>query len=197
MINFLVKAKAAAIALARRPKDALILILMVILAWLGWRLKSERKKSDELTAKIEGMPPGTQQVVEVSRDRVITRWREGPTKIEYRDRYLPPEGKVEVVARENPSPSDKPEVRIKDSGFTFRLGGGTIYSERLLLEADAKFAYWKRYSLLAGINSEFGGVGVARHIDDFTPFHNLEFFGLGGLSWRGTFRVGIGIRSNF
>lgn len=36
-------------------------------------------------------------MVTVYRDRVVMRWRDGPTKIEYRDRYLPPEGHVEVT----------------------------------------------------------------------------------------------------
>ena len=109
--------------------------------------------------------------------------------------YLPPEGSVTLVTKEDTRIA--PEVVVKDHGWTFRPGGGTIYSARFLPEVDVKLVYWKRYSFLAGINSEFAGVGAARHVDDLIPFHNLEIFGLGGHSWHGTFRFGIGIRTNF
>jgi hypothetical protein len=168
----------------------------MVVAWLGLRLKAESRQSQEMPAKSEVLPPGVRQIVQVSYDHVIERWRDGPTKIKYRDRYLPPEGHVEVITKKDQANAE-PQVEIKDRGFTFRPGGGMIFSEKLMLEADAKLAYWNRYSLLVGINSEFGGLGACRHVDDFTPFRNLEFFGLAGLSWRGELRLGIGVRSNF
>ncbi len=103
---------------------------------------------------------------------------------------------MEVITKEG-QPNQAPEVRIKDHGFTFRPGGGMVYSERFLPEADAKLAYWQRYGILIGITPDFGGLGLSRHVDDFLPFQNLELQGNAGLSWQGNLRLAIGLRTNF
>ncbi|MCX5786041.1 MAG: hypothetical protein NTX59_10160 [Elusimicrobia bacterium] len=180
----------------RRPQEAAIILLALMLAVLYWQLKRETGRAEQLTAKIEGLPPNTKQVVTIYRDRVVTKLRDGPTKIEYRDRYLPPEGHVEVVSKVD-QPDKPPEVVVKDRGFTRRLGGGLVYSGKLLPLVDFKWAYWGRYSLTAGITPLFGGIGLSRHIDDFTPFQNLELQGLAGLGWGAKLRFGIGLRTNF
>lgn len=193
----MLKAVGAAAAFAvRRPKEAAILLLAALLALTFWRLNRERGHARELAAKIEGLPPDTKQVVTLYRNRVITKWRDGPTKIEYRDRYLPPEGHVEVVTKVD-EPEMSPAVVIKDRGFTGRLGGGVIYAGEPLPLLDLKWAYWRRYSLTLGLTPRFGGLGVSRHVDDFTPFSNLEVLAVGGLGWRGDARFGMGLRINF
>ncbi|MHB2025115.1 MAG: hypothetical protein ACYCPQ_00545 [Elusimicrobiota bacterium] len=189
-------AKAAARWATQRPKDAIIIALLFLLAFLGWRLKHEKTKSQELAAKSQGLPPDTQQVTTIYRDRVVERWRDGPTKIEYRDRYLPPEGHIEVTTKTN-TPEKSPQIVIKDHGFTHRLGGGILYSGKPLPMIDLKWAYWRRYSATIGITPEFGGLGISRHVDDFTPFENLEIFGMAGPDWAGRPRLGIGLRTNF
>jgi hypothetical protein len=182
--------------LVRYPKEALIILLCLLLMFMNWQVRMERRISQELSAKTASLPAGTEEIVTVWRDRVVTQWRDGPTKIEYRDRYLPPEGKVEFVTKDK-AQDQPPEIRIKDYGFTFRPGGGMVYCDRLLLEADAKFAYWKRYSALIGVTQDFGGLGLSRHVDDFLPFQNLELQGDAGLSWQGRLRLAIGLRMNF
>lgn len=161
-----------------------------------WRFNRERGRAQELAAKLDGLPPDTKQVVTIYRDRVVTKWRDGPTKIEYRDRYLPPEGKVEMVTKVD-QPEKSPEAVINDRGFTMRLGGGIVYSGKPLPLIDLKWAYWRRYSLTLGLTPRFGGVGVSRHVDDFMPFNNLEIVGLAGPDWAGKPRLGIGLRTNF
>jgi hypothetical protein len=180
----------------RRPKDAAIILLLLLAGILAWRARHASNRAAELAAKIEGLPPGTKQVVTIHQDRVVTKWRDGPTKIEYRDHYLPPEGHVEIVTKED-QPDKPPEVVIKDWGFTTRLGGGVVYSGKLLPLVDLKWFYWKRYSMTVGITPQFGGIGVSRHIDDFTPFHNLEIVGMGAIGWTGERQIGIGLRTNF
>ena len=195
-IRLLTALKDAASFAVRRPKDALIIALAVLLAILGWRLNRERRRSQELAAKSVGLPADTKQMVTIYRDRVVTKWRDGPAKIEYRDRYLPPEGHVEVVTKVD-QPDSPPEVIIKDRGLTARLGGGIIYAGEPLPLLDLKWAYWQRYSLTVGVTPRYGGVGISRHIDDFTPFNNLEVLGLGGLDWFGKPRFGLGVRTSF
>jgi hypothetical protein len=94
-------------------------------------------------------------------------------------------------------PEKPPEVVIKDWGFTTRVGGGIVYSGKTLPLIDLKWFYWKRYSLTLGLTPEFGVLGVSRHIDDFTPFGNLEVLGMGGVGWAGEPRFGLGFRINF
>lgn len=188
--------KAAALFAVRRPKDAAIILLAALLTLTFWRFNRERGRAQELAAKIEGLPPDTKQVVTIYRDRVVTKLRDGPTKIEYRDRYLPPEGHVEIVTKVD-QPEKSPEVVIKDRGFTRRLGGGVIYSGEPLPLIDLKLAYWRYYSATVGVTPRFGGIGLSRHIDDFTPFRNLEIDGIAGLGWHGNLRLGLGLRTNF
>jgi len=195
-IRLLCALKAAALFSVRRPEEAAILLPAALLALTFWRLEREKGHAAELATKLEGLPPDTKQVVTIYRDRVVTKWRDGPTKVEYRDRYLPPEGHVEIVTKVD-QPEKQPEVVIKDRGFTSRLGGGIVYAGEPLPLIDLKWTYWRRYSLTVGMTPRFGGLGLSRHIDDFTPFTNLEVVGLGGLDWRGELRFGLGIRINF
>lgn len=188
--------KTAALFAVRRPKEAAIILLAALLALMFWRFNRERGRAQELAAKIEGLPPDAKQVVTIYRDRVVTKVRDGPTKIEYRDRYLPPEGHVEVVTKVD-QPDQPPEVLIQDRGFTRRLGGGVVYAGEFLPMVDIKWAYWRRYSATVGITPRFGGLGVSRHVDDFMPFQNLEIFGIVGLDWQSERRLGLGIRTNF
>jgi hypothetical protein len=195
-IRLLSAIKASALYAVRRPKEAAIIMLAALLALTFWRLDREKGHAAELATKLEGLPPDTKQVVTIHRDRVITKWRDGPTKVEYRARYLPPEGHVEVVTKVD-QPDNPPEVVVKDRGITSRLGAGVIYSGEPLPMIDLKWAYWRRYSLTLGLTPAFGGLGISRHIDDFTPFGNLELVGFGGLDWRGGPRAGIGLRLSF
>jgi hypothetical protein len=180
----------------RRPKDAAIILLALLLAIMFWQLNHEKSKTEKLIAKIEGLPPNTKQVVTIYRDRVVTKWRDGPTRIEYRDHYLPPEGHVEIVTKEN-EPDKPTEVKIKDWGFTSHFGGGIVYSRKFLPLIDLKWFYFKRYGFTLAVTPQFGGIGLSRHIDDFTPFKNLELLGLSGFGWNGKFHFAIAIRTNF
>lgn len=195
-IRLLDALKTAMLFVVRRPKDAAIILLAALLALMLWRFNHERGRVRESAAKLESLPSDTKQMVTIYRDRIITKWRDGPTKIEYRDRYLPPEGRAEVVTKVD-QPEKPPEVVIKDRGFTSRFGGGIVYAGKPLPLLDLKWAYWRRYSATVGITPEFVGTGISRHIDDFTSFTNLEIMGLGGLDWRGNLRLGLGLRTNF
>ncbi|MBI4369221.1 MAG: hypothetical protein HY547_03215 [Elusimicrobia bacterium] len=195
-IKFLSVLKSAATFAIRKPKDAAIILLIFLLVLAGWRLSREKTRLHELAAKIEGLPPGTKQIITVYKDRVITKWRDGQTKIVYQNRYLPPEGRAEVAIKDDKAGA-LPEIFIEDRSFTRRLGGGIVYSNRLLPAIDLKWAYWKRYSTTIGITPEFGNLTLSRHIDDFTPFQNLEILGLSGISWNSRFRFGFGMRTNF
>lgn len=180
----------------RHPKDAAIIVISLICIFLNWQIGSERREAERSQAMAGSLPPDTKQIITVYRDRVITKWRVGPAKIEYRDRYVPPEGHITLNIRKD-DPQKVPELKIKDWGFTYRLGGGVVYSDELLPEADLKWFYFQRYSALVGITPRFGGLGFSRHIDDFIPFHNLELVGAVGFSWQGGRRWGIGLRTNF
>jgi len=190
--------RSAALFAIRRPKDAVIILLTLLLALMFWQFNRAQGRAQELAAKAEGLPPDTKQVVTVYRDRISVVTRDGPTRIEYRDRYLPPEGHVEIVTKVDQA-EKPPEIVVKDRGFTARLGGGVVYAGKALPLVDLKWAYWRRYSLTVGVTPEFGGVGFSRHVDDAVPFGfgNLEILGMAGFDWHGGSRLGMGARVNF
>ena len=179
----------------RQPKDAAIIGLSLICIFLNWKIGVERKEAERSRVIAGDLPAGTKQIVTIYRDRVITKRREGPERVIYKERYLPPEGSVTFITEEDGHA--KSTVAIKDRGWTFRLGGGAVYSGRLQPSLDAKVTYWNRYGLLIGIMPDFAGVGASRHIDDILPFRNLEVLVIGGPSWSGHWRYGIGMRSSF
>jgi hypothetical protein len=122
-------------------------------------------------------------------------------------------GEMTVIAREMNKP---PETKVVDHGFTSRFGLGVVGSpfKSLRIQAgdvsfnlpvapalDWKFYYLKRYSAILQINPYYGGPGVTRHVDDFTPrwlhANNLELGLSGGPSWTGGWMVGTNLRTNF
>lgn len=195
-IRLLTAIKSFVLFAVRRPKDVAFVILAFMFVFMYWRLRREQSHARGLASKIEVLPSDTKQTVTVYRDRIATKWRTGPATVEYRERYLPPEGHVEIVTKEN-AQDKPPEIVVKDWGFIARLGGGMVYSARILPIIDLKWFYWKRYGLTVGITPEFGGVGISRHIDDFTPLRNIEFLGLVGPTWAGGRRFSCGIRFSF
>lgn len=175
-------------------KDAMIVVLGLLLLLLNWELRVERGRIAHSPAA--ELPENVSKTITIYRDRVVTKWRSAPMKIIYRDRYLPPEGSV-MVSLPAVGPQNEPQIVVMDHGFTHRLGGGMLYSEKFLPEADLKWFYFRRYSALGGVTPEFIGAGLSRHIDDFTPFDSVELAGLAGISWQGKLRFGIGLRTNF
>ena len=181
----------------RHPKDAVIIVLSLICIFLNWLVGVERRKAQRSQEIRTDLPADTKQIVTVYRDRVVTKWHDGPVKIQYSDRYLPPEGQLTLRVKEDAPSGSAPEIKIKEIGFTCRLGGGIVYSDELLPQADIKWLYFRRYSLITALTPRFGGLGLCRHVDDFTPFKNLELLADAGIGWHGELRLGLGIRSNF
>ncbi|MBI4395898.1 MAG: hypothetical protein HY548_02300 [Elusimicrobia bacterium] len=183
--------KASILFILRRPKDAFLILLALAVLFLAWRLK--REKTEEAAGPV---PADDKKIVTVQGDRVIVRRRKASGPVIQEERYLPAEGHMEVVEPE-PGKGEGPQVVIRDRGMTAQFGGGLVYSGRVLPELDVKWFYWRRYSLAAGATPEFSGLALSRHIDDFTPFRNLEVAGMVGLDWHGKRRIGIGVRMNF
>lgn len=178
-----------------KPKETAILLLLLLLGLLFLRLSHEKNKNHELTAKIDGMPKNTKQIVTVEKNKVIVKYKETPTKVEYIEKYLPPEGKVEVITKEN-EPNKPPEVKIKDWGFTARLGGGVVYSGKLEPVLDLKWFYWRRYGLTVGVTKNHVGIGITRHVDDLIGFKNIEIVCYINVGNNKTINL-IGIRNSF
>jgi hypothetical protein len=93
------------------------------------------------------------------------------------------------------------EMVVKDFGFTFKPGFGAEWAGYgIQPRLDAKLAYYKRYSLIAGGSRNGLDVGVSRHLDDIlwgSP-NNIEAF----IVWKfirmyGAQAIALGIRANF
>lgn len=184
-----------ALLLVKRAQSLLLVILAVMVGILSFQTRRDERRIQELSVQAGNLPAGTAQIVTVYRDRVVTRTQVLPGKVEYRDRYLPPEGSVELYIRKDGLANDR-QPEVKDYGFTCRLGGGLVYAGALLPQADIKWFYFRRYSVLTGITPQFMTISLSRHVDDVIPLQNAEIGGHIGVSWDGRIKLAFGIRTN-
>lgn len=85
------------------------------------------------------------------------------TKIE----YLPPESHTTITTDNQ----DQTTLNIQKKGFCVFPAINGIASQHLQLGFGARFIYWNRYGLGAGISSEFKPyLYIDRRISDFIPF---------------------------
>jgi len=167
---------------------------------LSLRFSFEIQNGDKEIKKLQGelkLKTNELAAIKIQGNRVVwlTRTVPGGPVTGGQGPYVPPEGYVLVKIGEN----NQPQIIVQDWGFTFHPGISIIWSEKFLPELDVKFFFWRRWSAKAGANLEFVDGGISRHIDDFplcSKFNNVEIQGVGGMSYKGGMRLGIGLRSN-
>ncbi len=96
--------------------------------------------------------PGAVAAVVVERGRVAVASKRPDGMAKAESRYVPPEGRAEVVVKKDGAVS----LRVKDKGFCFSPGlyGGGSFGARGLRPAfglGAKLVFWGRFGLDAGV----------------------------------------------
>lgn len=188
-------------------KNVLIVVLLlaaVVLAQQNSSLREDRAMSaQEASEMAKKLKMKDTEVLRLRQRGPVTVWLTrtvpGGEVSGERAPYIPPEGGADVSAEIMPDGTPKVTVKVKDKGFTARMGYGLIYSEKLYPEIDLKLFYYKRFSAKVGTTSKFLTGGVSRHIDDFVrwlKWHNVEVQGVLGYEFEGKLRPGLGIRSN-
>lgn len=101
----------------------------------------------------------------VQANKVITATRRTDGKVDVVQRYVPPEGKVEVIV---PVGGGEQIVKVKDKGLTLSPGGGFgLVGVHPGAFVFVKFAYWRRIGLC-------GGVGI-NSASEFVPYGGVSY----------------------
>lgn len=204
-----------------KPREAIIIILLILLGILSYKYHLKERKIQELIVKRGELTEKLKSRITIKNDKVIIVYKDKKEIAKKKIIDVPPEGKVDIYTPKEGEKVDKlkilekitikefeiPEssgtiVRAKIGGLTFKPGFGIIYnfsSKNLLGELDFKFIYYRRWSTMLFVSKEFGGVSISRHIDDMIFFKNVEvaiFYGVLFENMKKT-QIGIGLRSNF
>ena len=150
------------------------LLLLAGLLFSNWH---KGRQLDKLAAQ-SGMLSDEQTARVVVKDNKLTatvRQDDGTVKTEVR--YLPPEGRAEVV-----QPTDGPaEISVKRAGFTFRPAVQGLVGKELKAGLGARLVYFDRYGAGVGLDTDLEGyLFVDRRLDDFTGLLKNTTVGLYG-----------------
>lgn len=136
-----------------------------------------------------GTLPESQAARIVVKDNKMTatvRQADGTVKTEVK--YLPPEGKAEVV---QPTVGTT-EISVKRAGFTFRPAVQGLVGKDLKGGLGARLAYFDRYGAGVGLDTDLEGyLFVDRRLDDLTGLLKNTTVGLYGGRWRLGVLVGV------
>ena len=135
------------------------------------------RQLDKLAAQ-SSMLSDSQAARVVVKDNKLTatvRQPDGSVKTEVR--YLPPEGRAEVV-----QPTDGPaEISVKRAGFTFRPAVQGLIGQELKGGLGARLVYFDRYGAGVGLDTDLEGyLFVDRRLDDLTGLLKNTTVGLYG-----------------
>lgn len=102
----------------------------------------------------------------ITKDKIIQQ-------VKYQDKiitvikYLPPEGQATITTNNQ----DQTELHIQQKGFCLFPAVNGIASNTLQIGFGARFLFWNRYGLGAGISNEFKPyLYIDRRVSDFIPF---------------------------
>ena len=165
-------------------KKLISLIALLVIAGLLFSNWWRGRQIDKLTEQ-SGTLPDSQAARVVVKDNKLTatvRQADGTVKTEVK--YLPPEGKAEVV-----QPTEGPaEITVKQAGFTFRPAVQGLIGQELKGGLGARLVYFNRYGAGLGLDTDLEGyLFVDRRLDDLTGLLKNTTVGLYG----GRGRLGI------
>ena len=165
--------------------SVLALLLLAGLLFSNWR---RGRQIDKLAAQ-SGTLPDSQAARVVVKDNKLTatvRQADGTVKTEVK--YVPPEGKAEVVQPKEGSA----EITVKRAGFTFRPAVQGLIGQELKGGLGARLVYFNRYGAGLGLDTDLEGyLFVDRRLDDLTGLLKNTTVGLYG--GRGQLGVLVGV----
>lgn len=169
-------------------KKLISLIALLVIAGLLFSNWWRGRQIDKLAAQ-SGTLPDSQSARVVVKDNKLTatvRQADGTVKTEVK--YLPPEGKAEVV-----QPTEGPaEITVKRAGFTFRPAVQGLIGQELKAGLGARLVYFDRYGAGLGLDTDLEGyVFVDRRLDDLTGLLKNTTVGLYGGRKRMGLMVGV------
>lgn len=178
-------------------RTATEVVIVCVILFYGWKYNRKLDEIDSLRADMGKLADNLKEQVTIMDNQVEIVKRIGG-KVTIQKIYMPAEGGTVISVS---SSTGKVVYKYNTKGFTLNPGGGGIWSGNgAQIYLDVKWAYWNRYSAVAGGSPQGAGIGISRHIDDILPgkLHNVELF-MNYIPIRRTTinPVGFGIRSNF
>lgn len=169
-------------------KKLISLIALLVIAGLLFSNWWRGRQIDKLTEQ-SGTLSDSQAARVVVKDNKLTatvRQADGTVKTEVK--YLPPEGKAEVV-----QPTEGPaEITVKRAGFTFRPAVQGLIGQELKGGLGARLVYFNRYGAGLGLDTDLEGyLFVDRRLDDLTGLLKNTTVGLYGGRKRMGLMVGV------
>ena len=169
-------------------KKLISLIALLVIAGLLFSNWYRGRKIDELSAQTGTLPESQAARVVVKDNKLTATVRQPDGSVKTEVKYLPPEGKAEVV-----QPTDGPaEISVKRAGFTFRPAVQGLIGQELKGGLGARLVYFNRYGAGLGLDTDLEGyLFVDRRLDDLTGLLKNTTFGLYGGRKRMGLMVGI------
>lgn len=156
----------------------LIIYLCGMVYYLGGQLKDAKSKNAELDSRL-------QSAIEVNNNQGKYTYRDSSGTAKQISFYVPPSGKVQVVApKENTSynlswvdkvfnkviETDNGYIIIKDKGFAFTPMLGIFYNSKLDASLNIELLFYNRYGLgIFGSYNKVVGIYISRNISDIFP----------------------------
>ena len=169
-------------------KRLISLIALLIIAGLLFSNWYKARQIDKLSAKSGTLTESQAARVVVKDNKLTSTVRQSDGSIKTDVKYLPPEGRAEVV-----QPTDgATEISVKRAGFTFRPAVQGLVGKELKAGLGARLAYFDRYGAGVGLDTDLEGyLFVDRRLDDLTGLLKNTTVGLYGS--RGRLGVLVGV----
>lgn len=169
-------------------KKLISVIALLVIAGLLFSNWWRGRQVDKLAAQTGTLPDSqaARVVVKDNKMTAIVRQADGSVKTEVK--YLPPEGKAEVV-----QPMEGPaEISVKRAGLTFRPAVQGLMGKELKAGLGARLVYFDRYGAGVGLDTDLEGyLFVDRRLDDLTGLLKNTTAGLYGGRGRLGLLVGV------
>lgn len=169
-------------------KKLIKILALLLLAGLLFSNWYRVRQIDKLAAQTGTLPDNQNARVVVKDNKLTATVRQSDGSVKMEVKYLPPEGKAEVV-----QPTNGPaEISVKRAGLTFRPAVQGLVGKELKAGLGARLVYFDRYGAGVGLDTDLEGyLFVDRRLDDLTDLLKNTTVGLYGGRGRLGLLVGV------
>lgn len=169
-------------------KKLISLIALLVIAGLLFSNWWRGRQIDKLAEQSGTLPDSQSARVEIKDNKLTAMVRQADGTIKTQVKYVPPEGRAEVV-----QPMNGPaEITVKRAGFTFRPVVQGLVEKEFKAGLGARLVYFDRYGAGVGLDTNLEGyLFVDRRLDDLTGFLKNTTVGLYGGRKRMGLMVGV------
>lgn len=169
----------------KRLINLLALLLVAGLLSSNWQKGSQ---IDKLAVKSGALADGQAARVVLKDNKLTATVRLADGSIKTEVKYVPPEGKAEVVQPEGGAA----EIAVKRAGLTFRPAVQGLLGKELKAGLGVRLAYFDRYGAGVGLDTDMDGyLFVDRRLDDLTGLLKNTSAGVYGARGKVGLMIGV------